>query len=160
MQHISHHRFLVEAPDLEKARSKVNRFLNSTSLIKYSVVRFNDSLSFSAEDESFWEELDKGIAENRGAVTGFCEELGSQGYKTIDDLRSMPQGFESKILHTLVHFLDGFIGVDSLLYNLVEDSHWVSPDLRQAIKQKPDQYCLIYLDGGEVVKTVPQDSPQ
>lgn len=157
MQYITRHRFLVEAPDLEKARHKVDRFLEQTTLIRYSAVEFNDSLSFTAVDESFWEQMDQGVAENRETVAGLCRELSSHGYDRTSDLQSMPQGFASKTLHTLVHLLDGFIGVDSDLYNLVEGSHWVSSSLRQAISRQPDRYHLVYIDVGEVKKAVFHD---
>ncbi|MFW5906521.1 MAG: hypothetical protein ACOCTJ_02980 [Desulfobia sp.] len=147
----------MEAPDREKARHKVNLFLEQTTLIRYSAVEINDSLSFTAADESFWEQVDQGIAGNREAVADLCRELSSHGYDRTADLQSMPQGFESKVLHTLVHLLDGFIGVDSDLYNLVEGSHWVSSSLRRAIVRKPDRYHLVYMDVGEVQKTVFHD---
>ncbi len=159
MQHITSHMFLVRASDLEKAKQRVNRFLDRTMLIKYSAVKFNDSLSFSAEEDSFWKHLDRGIAENKETAAGFCQELVAHGYEKVEDLQSMPQGFESKVLHTLVHLLDGFIGVDSSFYNLVEDSHSVSQALREEIKENRDTYQLIYLDVGEVRGNILHPSP-
>ena len=50
------------------------------------------------------------------------------------------------MLHVITHLLDGFFGIDSYFYNLVEDSHWVSEELRATIKTSPSRYWLIAVE--------------
>ncbi len=52
----------------------------------------------------------------------------------------MPQGYKSKMLHVITHFLDGFFGIDTFFYNLEEDSHWVSEELQKKIAEAPTYY--------------------
>ena len=59
------------------------------------------------------------------------------------DLNDMGQGYKSKILHTLTHFLDGFFGIDTCFYNLEEDSHWLSDGLAAEIKKYPKKFWLL-----------------
>ncbi|MEJ2057239.1 MAG: hypothetical protein P8X39_05310, partial [Desulfofustis sp.] len=61
------------------------------------------------------------------------------------DLIDLNQGYQSKILHIIAHFLDGFIGIDSVFYNLIDDSHWLSDETRDKIEQQPDRFRLLSL---------------
>ncbi len=73
-------------------------------------------------------------------------DLQANGVNSLEDVRSIDQGFVSKIFHILSHFVDGFIGVDSYFYTLLDDSHWLPNKTKTAIKEVPDGYWLIHLD--------------
>ena len=135
--------FLVEAKDYGEGCKKVLHFLDQTSLIKYDHVTFNAETSYSALKGQFWGSVDKALNANQQSIDHLIQELQDNGYKSLRDLAAMQQGYESKMLHILTHFLDGFIGIDSSLYNLIEDSHRVSESLRQKIQNSPESYWLM-----------------
>src|SRR4030043_54062 len=64
----------------------------------------------------------------------------------LKDLQELPQGYKSKILHVITHLLDGFFGIDTYFYNLEEDSHWVSEELKEKIKTNPPIFWLLSLE--------------
>jgi len=135
--------FLVEADTYSLGCNKVGRFLEETSLIQYDNIDFVRNHSCQATSQEFWTAVECGIEKNRQSVLGIIHELQESGYQTLVELAEMKQGYESKILHTLVHLLDGFIGIDSRFYNLIENSHLISTSLRREIKQTPAHYWLL-----------------
>jgi len=135
--------FLVEADSYTKGRKKVMYFLESTTLVKYDNILLSPGLSCSAAEQKFWKTIDSSIEKNRQSVTALIEELQKSGYSKFTDLAEMKQGYESKMLHILVHLLDGFIGIDSSFYNIVEDSHQVSDSLHRKIRISPEKYWLV-----------------
>jgi hypothetical protein len=84
------------------------------------------------------------LADNRQVLQKLIGELQAAGINDFNDLSAMPQGFQSKIFHTMAHLLDGFFGIDSRFYNLQEDSHWLSASLRRQIEAgPPEEFWLI-----------------
>jgi hypothetical protein len=81
-------------------------------------------------------------------------ELQETGLGRAEDLLTLQQGYPSKLLHILTHMLDGFIGIDSVFYNLIEDSHWLSAPLRSTILHKPEHYWLVPVWHGPVASSV------
>lgn len=138
--------FLVEVDSYTKGCKRVVHFLEETALVSYDQVEFNVDLSCSALDQNFWELVDSGLDKNRQSVRGLIDELQKSGYSQLLDLTKMKQGYESKIFHILAHLLDGFVGMDSSFYNLVEDSHLISDSLHQKIKQDPGNYWTIQIN--------------
>ncbi len=138
--------FLVEAESYPKGCKKVLHFLDETALVKYDSIEFSPDLSCSASNHKFWETVDRGLKKNRQSVIGLIDELQKSGYSQIVELAEMKQGYESKVLHILVHLLDGFIGIDSSFYNLIEDSHQISDSLRLKIEQIPENYQLLQVN--------------
>jgi len=61
----------------------------------------------------------------------------------FEDIQQMGQGYQSKIFHTIAHLLDGFFGIDTLLYNLEDDSHWLSAERRRQIEAAPHTCWLM-----------------
>ena len=55
-----------------------------------------------------------------------------------EDFHNIKQGYLSKTLHILSHFLDGFIGIDSYFYNLIDDSHWLPSSNRPGHTKEPE----------------------
>ena len=84
------------------------------------------------------------------------ESLKDEGVVTLEGLQGLEKGYLSKILHTIAHLQDGFIGIDSCLYNLEEDSHGISPDLQQQIAAAPDNYWILKVKG--IIASVGDDS--
>ena len=77
----------------------------------------------------------------------FLENLKEEGFESLEDIRSLEKGYLSKILHTIAHLQDGFIGIDSRFYNLEEDSHGVSRHLQQKIAATPHNYWILRVTG-------------
>jgi hypothetical protein len=153
------HDFLVKAPDFSSVKVQVNKFLQGTTLIRYGSVEIDHNKSCSAENKVFWQKLDQGVAKNRKIVKNLIDELELCDYSTLQDLFFVKQGFESKILHTITHMLDGFIGVDSVFYSLIEDSHWLSSSLREEIISDPTRYWLVHVVAGEVQDAILHKAP-
>lgn len=137
------HRILAMVPDFSRSCRHVEGFLERTSLVHYDTVQVVAEESCPGSDQRFFPWLDQGIAENRLVLDTLLGELLATGSKELTDLARLPQGFESKILHTIAHLADGFFGIDSRFYSLPEDSHWLSPTLRSEIKNSPDDFWLI-----------------
>jgi hypothetical protein len=138
--------FLVEAKDYTLGCEKVTYFLDNTAQVTYEDITNDRDLSCSASDPKFWKMVGNGLEKNSQSVIGLIRDLEESGYNQLTELAEMKQGYESKTLHILVHFLDGFIGIDSSFYNLMEDSHLLSDSLRQKIKQTPNHYWLLQIN--------------
>jgi hypothetical protein len=139
----SEHIFLVEAESHEQALSQVVKFLSSYQLVRYDRFEVKREGIISVQDERFWEVLEKGLQKNYEILQGFIGELKSEGYQLVDDLRSLPQGYLSKLVHLIAHFVDGFFSVDSYFYNLIEDSHFLSLYLKRRMLRVRQNFYLI-----------------
>ena len=139
----SEHIFLVEADSHEQALSQVVKFLSSYQLVRYDRFEVKREEIISVHDERFWEVLEKGLQKNYEILQGFIGELKSEGYQSVDDLRSLPQGYLSKLVHLIAHFVDGFFSVDSYFYNLIEDSHFLSLYLKRRMLRVRQNFYLI-----------------
>lgn len=137
------HLFLATGSDGRTARSHVLHFLDQTTLVKYDRIHIVEEHILSAEKKKFWPGLEASILENRRVIAGFINELTECGVNRFDDIKNLEQGYQSKILHTIAHLLDGFFGIDSCFFNLIEDSHWLSPALKEKIMENPGQYWLV-----------------
>lgn len=138
----SKHLFLVQAETFSLASQKVKYFLERYELVRYDSFSIEKS-HLRADTDNFWLEVEKGVRENQRILKGYLDELKKEGFTNFLDLLSLPQGYLSKIVHLVAHLLDGFFGIDSYFYNLVEDSHWISPSLKREILKSPDTYFLI-----------------
>ncbi len=146
MKRISQHTVLVNGDTFEHCMAQVNRFFDLTTLVIYDKIEINKELSCSGHDENFWVHLEAAEEKNRGILNDLIGDLQANGVNSLEDVRTIDQGFVSKIFHILSHFVDGFIGVDSYFYNLLDDSHWLPYKTKTAIKEVPDSYWLIHLD--------------
>lgn len=140
------HRLLVDGPDFTSCCQRVERFFARTILVKYDSVRIDAAQSCAATDPRFWEKVEQGLTANRETVADLLAELKASGTTALDDLGDLPQGYASKTLHTLAHLLDGFIGIDSNFYNLIDDSHWLSDQQRGRIKAAPAAHWLLSVE--------------
>lgn len=137
------HELLLEGQSFAAAEQKALRFFAHNLLARYEQARVMAESSCSAGHPDFWSRLTAGLDENRRRAADLIGELGEAGLTSLNQLRDLPQGYESKILHTLAHLLDGFFGIDSYLYNLVDDSHRVSEARRRLIREAPHRYWLL-----------------
>jgi hypothetical protein len=141
------HLFLTHGTSLENAQGRVTDFLERTILVKYGRVQLLPDTSLDGDHPRFEEIMEAGLAKNREVLSGLLTELDNEGIRTLAGLADMPKGYQSKLLHTVAHLLDGFFGIDSAFYNLEEDSHLVSQQLHRQIRQDPSLFYLIDLQG-------------
>ncbi len=146
MDPLAHHLLLVSAEDQDNAFSQVENFFNTTLLVRYDEVHIRKDKCFCGTDADFQPSLKQRIDKNRETVDRFFNELEKTGFKTAKDLLRIEYGYPSKLLHIITHFLDGFIGIDSAFYNLIEDSHWISEITENNIKTNPEKYWIIFVD--------------
>lgn len=141
------HEILVAGADFSTCEAKVRRFFSRTELVRYDGVRIAAPEALRGDAPGFWPRLEQGVAANRRVVGELLEELDREGIESLADIREMDQGSGSKVFHTIAHLLDGFFGIDSAFYNLEDDSHWVSPLLRERIKTEPASFRLLPVEG-------------
>jgi hypothetical protein len=146
MRILAHHKILVSGDSYQNCRNQVVDFFDRTQLVRYDRVRINTKESWPGSHQDFNHCVAEAIQNNRHILAGLAKELENTGVTTIADLLSMQQGYPSKVLHILTHFLDGFIGIDSIFYNLIDDSHWLPEQTQKAIVDAPDGYWLISVD--------------
>lgn len=137
------HELLAIGPDFETAKNQVLKFFDKTQLVRYDSVEFLNEDSLSAADSKFWERIEQGVKGNRQIIDELIEDLKEVGTFSLSDAAKLPQGFQSKTFHTIAHLLDGFFGIDSCFYNLLDDSHWLSDSLKQEIIASPAEFWLI-----------------
>lgn len=147
MTRIAQHRVLAAGDSFTTCSRQVRRFFDLTSLVAYDCLEIRQDSSLPGSDPGFAEALAAAVAENRKIVAALVADLEKTGTHTIAELSSLPQGYPSKVLHILTHFLDGFVGIDSYFYNLIDDSHWLPEATSTAIGTDPGKYWLIRLDG-------------
>ena len=138
---------LVSGADFTSCRHRVSRFFERTMLVRFDEIRVDQEESFNAADQPFWVRLDEGISANRRTVNELAANLKQANYSSLEELQDLEKGYLTKILHTIAHLLDGFIGIDSRFYSLEEDSHTISSALRGQIAAEPQQFWILRVVG-------------
>ncbi len=143
------HVLLLTGIDFDECKEKVLHYFDRNVLVKYDRVDIVADESFNAgrNGHEFQEALVRALAENSSKRAGLIHELTEEGYGDLAGWQDLPQGYVSKIVHTLAHMVDGFFGVDSALYNLINDSHHVPDALMDSIRQNPEEFWLIKVIG-------------
>ena len=144
MELLARHMVLSEGESPETCRTQVINYFERTSLVHYDTIVIDEDI-LCGSDPKFGQQLDLGLKRNRQTLDKFIEELGATGFEKRDDLMGLNQGYQSKILHIIAHFVDGFIGIDSVFYNLVDDSHWLSAATKKQIDREPERFKLLFL---------------
>lgn len=147
MKKIAHHLVLVAGESHKSCRKQVKNYFARTELVRYDRIEIDDDASIVGSDQDFNKYLTEAVSRNRQILGGLIKDLEGTGVKTIVDLLDLKQGYPSKVLHIATHFLDGFIGIDSVFYNLIDDSHWLPEQTHQAIVDAPDGFWLIPVNG-------------
>jgi hypothetical protein len=146
MKLLARHVVLASGNSCEDARDQVLHFFDSTSLVNYDKILIPDDGEMAGTDTGFNGRLSRGLERNREILAKFMAELeAAQGTSELDFAR-IPQGYPSKVLHIIAHFLDGFIGIDSAFYNLVDDSHWLPDTTADQIEAEPEKFYLFVLE--------------
>ncbi len=141
------HDILVSGSDFASCRQHISRFFAKTPLIRYDDVKVMEEDSLNGLAENFWSRIEAGLAANRKVLAELLKCLKQEGYATLDDLESLEKGYLSKVLHSIAHLQDGFIGIDSRFYNLEEDSHTVSRAMQLKITENPAEYWILRVKG-------------
>ncbi len=141
------HDILVAGSGFEACQQQVKRFFARTMLIRYDRVLISEHESLSGTEKNFRARMEAGLRANQKVLGEFLANLKDEGFVALEDLQCLEKGYLSKILHTIAHLQDGFIGIDSRFYNLVEDSHGVSRDLQQKIAATPESYWILRIKG-------------
>jgi hypothetical protein len=146
MKRLAQHKVLLSGDSFEHCCDHLHKFFDLTSLVIYDCIETRREHSFSGHDAGFFSQIATAEKCNREMVVGLIAELEKSGIKKTGDLQHLPQGYLSKTVHILSHFLDGFIGIDSYFYNTLDDSHWLPAQTLQAIQDNPGNYWLIHID--------------
>jgi len=146
MNQISQHKMLLAGDSFDHCSEQVHKFFDLTSLVIYDCIEAIENKSFSGLDAAFFNNIIEAETQNRQTVQALIDELVKADIHKTVDLQKVGQGYLSKTLHILSHFLDGFIGIDSYFYNLLDDSHWLLPPTAELIRRAPHQYWLLHID--------------
>ena len=147
MKKISEHTVLLSAPTLQAAHDQVSTFFEKSNLVRYDSVKIRENLSLPATAVEFPKTLATAIKTNNKVITDLITELESTGIDKISQLQQLEQGYPSKTLHLLSHFIDGFISIDSAFYNFIDDSHHLPKKTQAAIAAHPEMYWIVFLEG-------------
>ncbi len=137
------HTLLVSGEDLAACTKRVLHFFKTTQLVHYDDIKIIEERCCSARSGSFQTLLDEALLKNRERLKSLLAELQDDGYTTLTDLLDLPQGYQSKILHTIAHIEDGFFGIDAGFFDLDESSYRVSERRKVEIRQQPDSCWLL-----------------
>ncbi|WP_028318147.1 hypothetical protein [Desulfobulbus elongatus] len=154
MEYPVSHYFLVRSQSAELAGRHVERYLSTNQLISYAEFFVRAEEVLRGTDALFWRTLEYGTAANDRFARRMLDHLKEEGVTTLEQLPDLQQGYVTKVLHTLTHLLDGFIGIDSVFYNLIEDSHRVSGDLSTTIHAHPADFWLVPVRTGKLEASV------
>ncbi len=146
MKRLAQHKVLLSGDSFDHCCDQLHRFFDLTSLVIYDCIEARKELSFSGLDGAFFTQVTAAEDRNRTMVSELIAELEKNGIQHSEDLQHIAQGYLSKTLHILSHFLDGFIGIDSFFYNLLDDSHWLPAQTRITIDNNPSHYWLVHID--------------
>jgi len=144
---LGQHDLLLESSSRETAEQHARYFFDHNELVRYDSVTIENGAIICANGPEFFSSIESGIKANRQAINRLLEELHAEGAADPQTWSTLQQGYASKLLHTTVHLLDGFFGIDSALYNLIENSHQVTGTLQSKIKESPEKYWLVTVKG-------------
>jgi len=139
------HDLLVSGPDLETCCRHVQMFFEKSQLVRYDTVEVDRENSVPGSDPRFEERLNRAIALNHKILAELLAKLNSEGCVEMGQLLNLPQGFPSKLLHTMCHLLDGFFGVDSRFYDIDEISNWLTDNRRKQLELAPGECWLVHV---------------
>ncbi len=148
IQGLFYHDFLVRGDTLQNCYEQVYSFLIGYTLVSYERIQLLETRSISCKHSEFPARLQTVVQENETFLKTLIQELADEGFHSMDDIIGLPPGYVSKLFHVIAHIVDGFFGIDSRFYNLVEGSHGVSQSLHMKF-DSPDageDYWLIAVE--------------
>ena len=137
------HGLLVNGTDLDYCAGRVMDFFARTPLVRYDRIDVDRPRCRAGGSAEFDHLLREYLRINRERTAILVNDLAAEGFAALDDLIRLPQGYPSKLLHTLAHFCDGFFGIDAAFYDLDESSCQLGPARRQWLEAHPGQCWLI-----------------
>jgi len=137
------HDLLVSGLDMETCSGHVLSFFDKSQLVRYDSVEIDPKSSAQGSEPRFVELLNRAINTNKEILEELLVTIKDEGCSKLDDILKLPQGFQSKMLHTISHLLDGFFGVDSRFFDIDEISHWITENRQNEINTNPEQCWLI-----------------
>ena len=137
------HGLLVNGTDRAYCAGRVMDFFARTPLVRYDRVDVDRRRCLANGSEGFDRLLQKYLRLNQERTAALVRDLAAEGFATLDDLIRLPQGYPSKLLHTLAHLCDGFFGIDAAFYDLDESSCQLGPGRHQWLAAHPGQCWLI-----------------
>ena len=144
---LGQHDLVLESSNRKEAELHARYFSEHNDLVRYDSIIIESDAILCGTDPEFITMLNKGLEGNKKAINGLIEELRTEGALDPQIWSTLQQGYATKLLHTVIHLLDGFFGIDSVLYNLVENSHQVTRALLSRIEEHPDKYWLVPVTG-------------
>ncbi len=147
---LGQHYLLLESSNLKTAELYAHYFFDHNDLVRYNSVAIESSAIICGNDSEFFKNIETGLKANRQAINSLVDELHAEGASDPQAWSTLQQGYTTKLLHTVIHLLDGFFGIDSVFYNLVENSHQVTDALLTRINEHPEKYWLVPVTGMSV----------
>jgi len=138
-----HHEILVKGSDFESCKQRVLHFFEKYQLVRYSQITILENYSLPASSPDFGDRLMRAVLKNRQIVHNLVKELQNEGVVTLYDVGEILQGYKSKMLHVITHFVDGFFGIDTFFYNLEDDTHWVTEEFQKKLYAAPSHYWIL-----------------
>ena len=132
---LGQHDLLLESSNRKEAELHARYFCEHNDLVRYDSIIIESDAILCGTDPEFITKLKRGLEGNKKAINGLIEELSTEGVLDLQSWSTLQQGYATKLLHTVIHLLDGFFGIDSALYNLVENSHLVTSALLRRIEE-------------------------
>ncbi len=140
------HKILCQSKDYHTAERHVRHFFKQSMLLNYDTFTVAKHHSHPATADQFWPELEASIVSNREILASYTSELHESGCTDINAIQNIRAGYQSKLIHLIAHFVDGFIGIDSRFFSLPEDSHWLSELQKKSILHHPEQFWLLHIE--------------
>ena len=144
---LGQHDLLLESSNRKEAELQARYFCENNDLVRYESIIIEPDEILCGTDPEFSTKLKSGLEGNKKAINGLIEELRTEGALDPQTWPTLHQGYSTKLLHTVIHLLDGFFGIDSVCYNLVENSHQVTGGLWSRIEEHPEKYWLVPVTG-------------
>lgn len=144
------HDILVSGPDFPTCENHVRLFFERNQLVHYDSIDIDQSYCMNATVPEFTKRADKGEADNKEVLKELLDKLKHEGFTKLDNIIDLPQGFQSKMLHTMSHILDGFFGIDTKFYDIDEISHWITENRREQITRSPETCWILQVDARSV----------
>lgn len=144
------HDILVSGPDFKTCDKHVRLFFEKSQLVHYDSIEIDPSYCINATVSEFSERIQKGEAANREILQELLAKLKEEGLSEVEAIIDLPQGFQSKMLHTISHILDGFFGIDTKFYDIDEISHWITENRREQIARSPETCWVMQVDARSV----------
>lgn len=143
-----YHDFLVRGDTLRNCYAQVYRFLTGYSLVSYERIQLLEDRSIACNNSEFSARLQAVVQENETFLKTLIQELADEGFHCMNDIMGLPTGYISKLFHVTAHIVDGFFGIDSRFYNLIEGSHTVSQSLRMKLDSPAtgEDYWLVAVE--------------